>query len=145
MTITIGGVTYVTPREAAQETGVSEATIRNWIAAGAVDTVTRRGRLYVRLGAVRYMRNTSAKVTRSEGVSRVSAKAAAASRAWRERQQSITRPVADRAGEVWEATEENVAVADLADESVTVKALRLGRSYSAVIDRRHRENQAFTA
>ncbi len=143
MVVTIGGVTYVTPRQAAQETGVAEGTIRNWEAAGAVDSVTRRGRMFVRLGAVRYMRNTDAKVTRTEGVRRVSPAAAAAKRAWFLRKQELTQAEATRAFEIWEATEEGIAVEVLtATDDITTRALRLGRSYAAVGARRYRERVA---
>src|SRR6476469_7678031 len=60
LSITVGGVTYVTVALAARETGVKESTIREWMAARAVETIERKcgksTRVLVRLGAVRYLR-----------------------------------------------------------------------------------------
>lgn len=139
LAITVGGVKYVTVALAARETGVKENTVRMWMAAGAVETIERRvgkaTRVLVRLGAVRYLRNTPAEQTRAEGIRRVSAAARRAAKAYFARKQGITQAVATRAYEVWEATEEGRAI-DLPDGTVTDEALVLGRSYAAVIARR---------
>lgn len=137
MTITIHGTRYMRPRDAASTASVPLATVGNWLRAGALRMVVRRGRAYIAVEDIVYLRTTPAEVTRAEGRYRRTEEELAAIARWVSRAQERTRAQASRAREVWEATED-AACERMATRGVdvTTAALAQGRTYSAEMHRR---------
>lgn len=119
--------------------GVTYTTLWRWGNAGAVRSLKRGRHRYYREADVELLTSLPAEMTRAMGISRVPAEVRAYARRWLDQLQDRTRATADRYGEPWDVLED-VLVLDW-DGRVEDLAVKLGRTYAAVLDRRFKLHQ----
>lgn len=132
--LTVAEVTYREARDLAERYGISRNTVASWSRAGAVERLERGRRVFYREEDVEILVMLTAKETRALGIRRQSPEDYASTRRWMERIQTRTRAEATHAGEEWDAISEALALD--ADGPLFDVALRLGRTYAAITDRR---------
>jgi len=132
--IRLGDAIYEEVPAIVERFGVARATISSWVEARAVEAIHRGNRVYVRTEDIEILTSFSAEETRAMGIKRTSDRRLAYNARYRQRMHDVTRPLATYHREEWDAISDALA---LDDDSALIKlALRLGRTWNAVVDRR---------
>lgn len=134
VTIRRGDAVYREAGDLRERLGITINLLSRWARAGAVERVRRGGRYWYREDDVFLLVACDARTTNDLGLYRTPEREREYTRRWMLREHDRTAPYADHAATTWDLVEDVLVLGW--EGPIEELALRLGRTYDAIIARR---------